>query len=187
MKKSFPHARKNHSRLKFSFSVWKFHSRLKISISGLVFRRPERGSEWKHHSRLKMSFRIESLIFQSFRKGGGVQKSMGNKVPWKTGMLIYFPVTSWPLISLQKEASLSPCIFATTHLTACILNFYLPWTSRPMKPRTLHNAPILPLEIDFFNPGALWDYGFECCTIFSTEGSFGNPDFFSLFFFFLIF
>ena len=29
-----------------------------------------------------------------FRKCGGVQKSMGNKVPWKIGMLIYLPVTS---------------------------------------------------------------------------------------------
>ena len=38
------------------------------------------------------------------RKRGGVQKSMGNNVPWKTGMLIYPPVTSRPLISLQKEA-----------------------------------------------------------------------------------
>ena len=27
-----------------------------------------------------------------------------NKVPWKTGMAIYLPVTSRPLISLQKEA-----------------------------------------------------------------------------------
>ena len=75
------------------------------------------------------------------RKRGGVQKSMGNKVPWKTGMLIYLPVTSRPLISLQKEAFLSPCIFATTRLAACILNFYLPWTSRPMKRRTLSQRP----------------------------------------------
>ena len=61
-----------------------------------------------------------------FRKRGGVQKSMGNKVPWKTGVLVYLPVTSRPLISLQKEAVLSPCNLVTTHLTACILNFYLP-------------------------------------------------------------
>ena len=66
---------------------------------------------------------------------------MGNKVPWKTGMLVYLPVTSRPLISLQKEAVLSPCNFATAHLTACILNFYLPWTSRPMKRRTLSQRP----------------------------------------------
>ena len=50
---------------------------------------------------------------------------MGNKVPWKIGMLIYLSVTSRPLISPQKEAVLSPCNFATTHLTACILNFCL--------------------------------------------------------------
>ena len=77
------------------------------------------------------------------RKRGGVQKSMGNKVPWKTGMLIYLPVTSRPLISPQKEAVLSPCNFATTHLTACILNFYLPSTSRPMKRRTISQCPII--------------------------------------------
>ena len=29
---------------------------------------------------------------------------MGNKVPWKIGMLIYLLATSRPLISLQKEA-----------------------------------------------------------------------------------
>ena len=66
----------------------------------------------------------EGLV--KLRKRGGVQKSMGNQVPWKTGVLIYLPVTSRPLISLQKGAFLSPCNFATTHLTACILNFYLP-------------------------------------------------------------
>ena len=32
---------------------------------------------------------------------------MGNKDPWKTGMLMYLPVTSRPLIFLQKEAILS--------------------------------------------------------------------------------
>ena len=38
------------------------------------------------------------------RKRGGVQKSMGNRVPWKIGMLIYLPGVSRPLISPQKEA-----------------------------------------------------------------------------------
>ena len=60
------------------------------------------------------------------RKRGGVQKSMGHKVPWKIGMLICHPVTSRPLIFPQKEAVLSACNFATTHLIACMLNFYLP-------------------------------------------------------------
>ena len=69
----------------------------------------------KHHSHSPL-----------IRKRGGVQKSIGNKVPWKTGVLIYLHVASRPLISLQKEAVLSPCNFATTHLTACILSFYLP-------------------------------------------------------------
>ena len=70
-------------------------------------------------------FESDSLLAR-IRKRGGVQKSMGNKVPWKTGVPIYLPVTSRPLISLQKEAVLHPCNFATTHLTARILNFYLP-------------------------------------------------------------
>ena len=56
---------------------------------------------------------------------------MGNKVPWKTGMLIYLPVTLRTLISLQKEAVLSPCNFATAYLTGCILNFYLPYFATP--------------------------------------------------------
>ena len=66
---------------------------------------------------------------------------MGNKAPWKIGMLIYFPVTSQPLIALHKEAVLSPCNFATTRFTACILNFHLPRTPRPMKQRTLAQCP----------------------------------------------
>ena len=78
----------------------------------------------------------------SVRKRGGVQKSMGNnKVTWKTRMLTYLPVTSRPLILPQKEAFLSPCNFATTHLTACILNVYLPLTSQPAKWRTLSQRP----------------------------------------------
>ena len=35
-------------------------------------------------------------------------------------------VTSRPLVFLQKEAVLSPCNFATAHLTACILNMVSP-------------------------------------------------------------
>ena len=57
---------------------------------------------------------VPVLVPKKFRKRGGVQKSMGSKVRWKIGMLIYLPVTSRPLISLQKEAVLSPCNFATT-------------------------------------------------------------------------
>ena len=56
----------------------------------------------------------------------------GSRNPWVikflTGVLIYLPVISRPLISLQKKkAVLSPCNFATTHLTACILNFCSPF------------------------------------------------------------
>ena len=63
-----------------------------------------------------------SFTRRCIRKRRGVQKSIGNKVPWKTGMLMYLPVTSRPLIVLQKEAVLSPCNFAATRLAACILN-----------------------------------------------------------------
>ena len=59
---------------------------------------------------------------QNYRKRGGVHKSMGHEVPWKTGMLICDPVTSRPLIVLQTEAVLSPCNFATTHSIACTLS-----------------------------------------------------------------
>ena len=54
------------------------------------------------------SFFTVCTVFLSFlprknklRKHRGVQKSMGNKVPWKTGMLTYLPVTSRALISLH--------------------------------------------------------------------------------------
>ena len=66
---------------------------------------------------------------------------MRHKVPRKTGMLIYLPVTSRRLMSLQKETVLSHCNFAITHLTVCILIPHLPVTSRPMKWRTLRNPP----------------------------------------------
>ena len=56
-------------------------------------------------------------------------------------MLICHPVTSRLLFFPQKEAVLSACIFATTHLTASILNSHLPLTSRPMKWRTLSQRP----------------------------------------------
>ena len=36
---------------------------------------------------------------------------------------------------------LSPCNFATARLTACILKFHPPWTSQPMKWRTLSQRP----------------------------------------------
>ena len=45
----------------------------------------------------------------------GVQTSTGHKAPWKIGN---FTTAHF----LQEEAVLSPCNFATTHLTAFILN-----------------------------------------------------------------
>ena len=41
----------------------------------------------------------------------------------------------------ERSSFISPCNFATTHLTACILNVYLPFSSRPMKRRTLSQRP----------------------------------------------
>ena len=52
------------------------------------------------------------------------------------------PVTSRPLVFLQKQAVLSPCNFTTTHLTAFILHVCLLLTSRPMKWMTLSQCPI---------------------------------------------
>ena len=68
---------------------------------------------------------LERLL-SGIRKRRGIQKSMGHKVPWKIGMLICHPAASRPLILTQKEAASSPCNFAITLLTACILKFYLP-------------------------------------------------------------
>ena len=64
------------------------------------------------------SLKDRSPVAAKLRKCGGVQKSMGHKVAWKTGMLVCHPVTSRPLMFPQKEAVLSPCNFAITYLTA---------------------------------------------------------------------
>ena len=48
-------------------------------------------------------YRQTLIVAIKVRKCGVVQKSKGNKVPWKTGMLMYLPVTSQPPISLQKQ------------------------------------------------------------------------------------
>ena len=77
---------------------------------------------------------------------------MGNKVPWKTGMLIYLPVTSRPLIFLLlKGAVLSPCNFATARLTACILNFLSPL-----------NFATHEMEDAYATPQLLWGAGKVC-------------------------
>ena len=61
---------------------------------------------------------IMLLLLVMLRKRERVQKSMGHKVPYKTEMLIYNPVTPRFLILLQEEAASSPCNFATAHVTA---------------------------------------------------------------------
>ena len=62
----------------------------------------------KHHGHgQNATVRAEKRLFfkenGKVRKRGGVQKSMGNKAPSKTGMLIYLPVTQRPLISLCRK------------------------------------------------------------------------------------
>ena len=66
----------------------------------------------------------------------------------------------------SRPSDLSPCNFATTHLTASILNFYLPLTSRPMKWRTLSQRPDysensrrLELSISKNTPHRSWGQG----------------------------
>ena len=56
-KKTFPHAQNVHSRLKFSFSFWNFHSRLKISIPNPVF-----FSVAREGPGMKKTFSIENFI-----------------------------------------------------------------------------------------------------------------------------
>ena len=93
--KTIPHARKNHSRLKSSFSVSNFHPRLKYSISGLVFLQSERGSEWKNilewkcHSVLKawfLQYCLSRLNFFNPGPYGVVRKVLGHHWP-STGVL----------------------------------------------------------------------------------------------------
>ena len=57
---------------------------------------------------------------------GRTEVSKSIKVAWKTGMQTCDSPTSQPRIFLQKDAVLSSWNFATTHLTAVILHFYLP-------------------------------------------------------------
>ena len=90
----------------------------------------------------RTQFCTTEFLLGIFRKREGVQKSMSHKVPCKIGVLISRPLTSRPLIFPRREAVSSLCKFATTHLTASILNLYLQLTSRPMKWRTLSQRPI---------------------------------------------
>ena len=48
----------------------------------------------------------------------------------------------------EKEAVSSPCHFATTHLTACILKHFHPLTSRPMKRGTLSQRPTISERVN---------------------------------------
>ena len=63
---------------------------------------------------------IYVAVIGTSRKRGNFQTSIGHEVPWKTGMPIHHTVDLQPFVFPQKECS-SPCNFATSHLTACIL------------------------------------------------------------------
>ena len=84
--KPSPHARNFHSRLKFSFSVWNFHSNLKSSIPGPVFLRPERGSEWKNYSRLKFHSVLKAWFIQYGLSWLNIFQSWGPLAPqnWRS-------------------------------------------------------------------------------------------------------
>ena len=60
--------------------------------------------EKRAHAKRVLLSETACFCLPKVRKRKGVHKSMGARVPWKTGMLIYLPVTSRPLIFLQKEA-----------------------------------------------------------------------------------
>ena len=84
--------------------------------------------------------RVDSQGILELQISGNAKQSRN---PWiikfhgRLGVLTCHPVTSRPLSFPQKEVVLSPCHFASTHLTASILRCYLPLTSQHMKWRTL--------------------------------------------------
>ena len=63
LKKPFPRARKNHSRLKFSFLGSKFPFSIEIFNPKPCFSAAREGPNWKNHSRSKFSFRDWNLEF----------------------------------------------------------------------------------------------------------------------------
>ena len=78
-----------------------------------------------------------------FRKRGGVQNSMGNKVPWKIGTLIYLPVTSRPLFSCRKKqfyhlVTSRPAIWRLSFWIFISLELRDPWNGGPFR-----NAPMM--------------------------------------------
>ena len=88
LKKPFPHARINHSRLKFSFLVRKFDSRSKISIPGPVFLQPGRGQiektilDRKFHSEIEfLNFSVSHLEIEFFQSLGPLRGLEGDFIP----------------------------------------------------------------------------------------------------------
>ena len=105
------------------------------------------------------SLQSEKSKFPSNRKHRRVQNptDIANKIPGKMGMLVYLPVPSRRLMSLQEEGVSSPCSFATAFLTASILHFRHHVTSRPVKWRTLVQLPSRLLSAKFgFTPAKKW-------------------------------
>ena len=90
-------------------------------------------------------------------RAGGVQKSSGHKVSWKTGVLSCHPVTSRPPTHVPAERTvLSPCGFETARLTVFILNLLktcLLVTLRPTKWRTLsQRTKVVSTNVRMPNP-----------------------------------
>ena len=110
---------RRHGNLRWSYSWWAHISRGGEPVCNQRVWGHENNSEW-----------IERERFGALRLflSGNTERSR---------MLILSPCNFTTARFLKKEAVLSPCNFATARLTACILNFHIPLTFRPMKRRTL--------------------------------------------------
>ena len=88
---------------------------------------------WRSENFTKSDAEIHDTLGREKREKNHSALLRFRVVVWGIGMLIYLPVNSWPLIwdSLQKGACLSPCDFATTILTSCIVHYCLPVTRDP--------------------------------------------------------
>ena len=109
-----------------------------IHLSKFTFQNSTQKSGQKFTLHLCRAFWLKHCDFiQRPRKCSG--NAEGSRIPWVIkfhGRLGCWFISLWlrdHSFSLQKEAVLSPCNFATGHLIAFILNFYLPWTSRPIQ------------------------------------------------------
>ena len=87
-----------HSEVRY-FKYWRFVATCGPRMNFTTFRTSQRSFQrWSENH-------FKDALAASIRKRGGVQKSMGNKVPWKIGVLIYLPVTSQPPHFLAERSS----------------------------------------------------------------------------------